>query len=73
MMCFNPLAKYKSNSGLNILSIELVLLIIHFKMIPDGKLEIENFYLFVILNDKFELVAALSIFIPYNFSITDSH
>ena len=72
MICFKPLAKYKSNYGLKILRIELVLLMMHFKIIPEGKLWIENFYLSVILNDKLVFVVDLSICIPDNFYMTDS-
>lgn len=51
------------------LRMELVLFIMHFRIIPEGRFEMENFYLLVILKETVEFYVDLSIFMPYNFYI----
>lgn len=65
-----PFAKYRSNSGLIKLKIELVLLMMHFKMMPEGSFEILNTRLSVIVTERFlpyvETLTPFKFYIPYS-------
>ena len=49
IICFRPLARYKSYSGLKIFKIDDDRLIIHLKIIPEGSFDIENTFLSIML------------------------